>query len=129
MATGNLIVHTRAARGAVPVSGAAVTVYGGDEIGIARTDQNGSTPPIELEAPSLEGVSPETVPPFAVYRVDIAHPDFRPVTVTNLAVFSGIVTSLPVDMVPPRTAAEQTQPILINSAETGPTGSGEASCR
>lgn len=131
MPTGNLIVQTRAARGAMPVAGASVTVYCNDEAGIlrpcrtARTDLSGSTELIELEAPSLTGVSPESTPPFATYRVDIGHPDYRPVTVTDVAVFAGITTALPVNMTPPRSVAEQNQPIIINSTQTGPTGSGK----
>uniref|UniRef100_UPI003735B157 spore cortex-lytic protein n=1 Tax=Butyricicoccus sp. TaxID=2049021 RepID=UPI003735B157 len=108
MPTGTLIVQTRAARGALPVVGATVTVYCPDANGVLqpciteRTDMSGSTPPIELETPSLENTSPEAVPPFATYRVDIDHPDYRPVTVLDVAMFSGIPTTLPVVMTPPR---------------------------
>lgn len=130
MPTGTLIVQTRAAQGAIPVIGAVVTVYCPDAGGVLqpcvteRTNMSGSTPPIQLEAPSLENSSPEAVPPFASYRVDIDHPDYRPVTVLDVAIFSGITTNLPVVMTPPRTVEEQRQKIIINSAETGPTGSG-----
>lgn len=130
MPTGTLIVQTRAARGAIPVVGATVTVYCPDANGVLqpciteRTDMSGSTPPIELEAPSLENSSPYEVPPFSAYRIDIDHPDYRPVSVLNVAMFSGITTKLPVTMTPPRSVEEQRQKIIINSAEVGPTGSG-----
>uniref|UniRef100_UPI00373521D8 hypothetical protein n=1 Tax=Butyricicoccus sp. TaxID=2049021 RepID=UPI00373521D8 len=68
--------------------------------------------------------SPEAVPPFATYRVDIDHPDYRPVTVLDVAMFSGIPTTLPVVMTPPRSVEEQRKKLIINSAELGPTGSG-----
>lgn len=128
---GHLIVNTRAARNAVPVPGASITVYCVDDNGIMRpcqqerTDLNGQTPSIRLEAPSLEGTSPNETPPFATYRVDVEHPDFRPVTATDVAIFSGVTTSLPVNMVPPRTVSEQTQHIIISAPQTGPTGSGK----
>ena len=130
MPTGTLIVQTRAARGALPVVGATVTVYCPDANGVLqpciteRTDMSGSTPPIQLETPSLENASPEAVPPFATYRVDIDHPDYRPVTVLDVAMFSDIPTTPPVVMVPPRSVDEQRKKLIINSAELGPTGSG-----
>lgn len=133
MATGKLIVQTRAARGAMPVVGAAVTIFCPDASGTpqpcvsTRTNTSGSTEAIELEAPSLENVDPDSVPPFAAYRVDIDHPDYRPVTVTDVAVFSNILTTMPVTMVPPRSIEELNKRIVIRSPETGPSGSGSES--
>lgn len=133
MSTGNLIVQTRAARGAVPVVGAAVTIFCPDASGTlqpcvsVRTNTSGSTESIELEAPSLENMDSEEVPPHADYRVDIDHPDYRPVTITDVSVFSGVTTTLPVTMIPPRTLGELNKRIVIRSPETGPSGSGTES--
>lgn len=133
MPTGNLIVQTRTARGARPVPGAAVTVFQLDEnnklrtVVTERTNMSGSTPLIPLHAPSLEDISPEAVPPFATYGVNIDHPDFRPVTVSDLSIYSGVTTSVPVSMVPPRSLAELNDRIFIQSPETGPSGSGSES--
>lgn len=129
MSTGNLIIQTRAADDALPVTDAAVTVYMSDADGMlqpaadARTDRSGSSPVLPLSAPA-PGTDVQQIPPYALYRVDISHPGYRPVTVLDVAVFSGITTNLPITMVPPRTPEEQTKRIIINSAESGPTGSG-----
>lgn len=127
---GTLIVSTRAAHGAVPVVGAAITVYcmldGVEQpCQTVRTDISGQTAPIQLPAPSLEDADPDTPPPYTAYRVDIDHPQYRPVTVTDVALFSGVTTTLPVSMIPPRSVDELRSRIVINSSETGPTGSGK----
>lgn len=133
MSTGTLIVQTRTARGAQPVAGALITVFQLDAdhtlrtIVTERTNMSGSTPPIPLDAPSLENVSPEAVPPFASYGVNIDHPDFRPVTVSDISIYSGITTAVPVSMVPPRSPAELNDRIFIQSPATGPSGSGSES--
>lgn len=127
MPKGFLVIRTSAARGAVPVIGATVTVCPMDD-GLncirVRTDLSGKTEQIELDAPSLEGISPEQSPPYASYRVDIDHPEFRPVTVNGVPIFAGVTSTLPVILTPPRTVEQQTQRIIINSGETGPSGSG-----
>ncbi len=128
MPTGTLIVQPRAARGAVPIAGALVTIFCQDDdqtpCVAMRTDSSGSTASISLEAPSLIDHDSEVVPPFASYRVNIDHPDYRPVSVLDVAIFSGITTFLPVAMIPPRSIDELRKTIVINSTETGPSGSG-----
>lgn len=126
MATGILIVRTRAGRGAVPVVGAVVEIFAPDTdspIASVRTDLSGSTDEIPLPAPDRTDMSNTLAPPFTQYRVDIDHPDYRPVTVRDVAVFSDITTVLPVTMVPPRSLEELNKRIYISSAETGPNGS------
>lgn len=133
MPTGKLIVQTRAARGAVPVIGAAITVYCPGENNIlqpcvtVRTNTSGSTETIELDTPSLGNMDMSQVPPVASYRVDIDHPDYRPVTVTDVPVYTGITTTLPVTMIPPTSIEELNQRITIRNPKTGPTGSGTES--
>ena len=126
MATGILIVRTRAGRGAVPVVGASVDIFSPDTdspIASVRTDLSGSTDEIPLFAPDRGDMSNSLAPPFANYRVDIRHPDYRPVTVRDAAVFADITTVLPVTMVPPRSLDELNKPIIISATETGPNGS------
>lgn len=123
-----LIVQTRAARGAVPVAGAQITVFCADNdqtpCASVRTDSSGSTAPIALEAPALTEHDAETAPPFASYRVSIDHPDYRPVTVLDVAIFADLTTVLPVAMIPPRSIEELRKSIIIDSTEKGPSGSG-----
>lgn len=126
MATGILIVRTRAGRGAVPVVGAVVNIFASDSdspVASVRTDLSGSTDEIPLPAPDRGDMSNSLSPPFTNYRVDIDHPDYRPVTVRGVSVFSDITTVLPVSMVPPRSLEELNKRIIIDSTETGPTGS------
>ena len=129
MSTGNLIIQTRTANDALPVTGTAITVYTSDADGIVqpatrvRTDLSGASPVIQLPTPSLTD-DMQQVPPYAFYRVDIDHPGYRPITVLDVTIFSGITTTLPVTMVPPRSPDEQSKKIIINSTESGPAGSG-----
>lgn len=133
MPIGKLIVQTRAARDAIPVIGATVTVYCPDGDNIlqpcvtVRTNTSGFTEPIELEAPSLANMDMQEVPPVAFFRVDVDHPDYRPVTVTDVPVYAGITTTLPVTMIPPSSLEELNQRIIIRNPKTGPTGSGTES--
>ncbi len=125
--SGFLVIRASAARDAVPVIGASVTVCpmdDGSRCIRVRTDMSGRTEQIELDAPSLDGMSPAQSPPYASYRVDIDHPEYRPVTVNNVPIFAGVTSTLPVILTPPRTVEQQTQRIIINSGETGPSGSG-----
>lgn len=130
MSTGNLIVQTRAANDAIPVVDATITVYATDSDGIPRpvitkkTDISGSTPMMELSTPSLNNTTSQEIPPFAVYRIDIDHPDYLPVTVLDVAVFSDITTTLPITMTPPHSQDGKQKRIIIDSTELGPTGSG-----
>lgn len=133
MATGKIVVQTRTARSARPVVGALVTVFSLDDSGklniitTERTDLSGSTPAIEVETPSLDNSSPEAVPPFAKYNINIDHPAYRPVTVSDVSVYSGVTTTVPVPMTPPCTVHQQSERIYIQSPATGPSGSGTES--
>lgn len=133
MPIGKLIVQTRAARGAVPVIGARVTVYCSEGDNVLRpcvtvyTNTSGFTEPIELEAPSLANMDMQEIPPVAFFRVDVDHPDYRPVTVTDVPIYAGITTTLPVAMIPPSSLDELTQRIVIRNPKTGPSGSGTES--
>ncbi len=92
---------------AFPVSGAVVRIYeGGESISGAdfslRTDYDGITPTISLPAPakaySQYPNSPEQS--YAVYNVEATAPGFYSKKLTDVAVFSGVLTILPLEMVP-----------------------------
>lgn len=129
MPTGSLIVQTRAARNAMPVAGASVIVFVPDAAGDMQpmetvfTNLSGQTEKIMIAAPQTDEFSQEA-PPYTAVRVEIAHPNYRPVTVLQVAVFRDITTTLPVTMIPPRSIEELNARIVIDSAETGPSGSG-----
>ena len=104
---GALNVETRLAHSALPAPGALVRVYGVDELNRESehsriTGVDGSTGNIILPAPdsmlSLLPAAPER--PYALYDVKIVLDGFYDKTVNSVAVFSGITTILPVNMIP-----------------------------
>ena len=106
MGYGKLIVKAYMARDALPVEGALVRVEGIDE-GVGGdhhsrfTDADGITEEIELYAPprsySISPGSPEQ--PYSQYRVTVTKPGYYPKAVRGVAIFEGITTFLPVNMV------------------------------
>ena len=104
---GALNVKTFIAHDALPVSGALIRVYGVDELNreveYSRiTDEDGITGRITLPAPdssfSLEPGAPER--PYALYDVMIMADGFYDKSVSSVAVFAGVTTLLPVNMIP-----------------------------
>ncbi len=114
---GKLIIQTTTARDTLPVSGAVVTVsQSGQENGIppellysAVTDRSGRTPVFDLAAPPRSAsMQPGGPAPYARYAVQVEHPNFQPVSIVDVTVFDGIVSTLPVFLVP-RTESAQMQ--------------------
>lgn len=103
---GYLVVNAFMARDAIPVEGVLVRVTGAEEMnrGEARsefTDEDGVTPTIALAVPSVSySLSPGAAEkPYAVYNVVLYKPGFYTKSIYNVALFSGITTVLPVNMV------------------------------
>ena len=103
---GYLIVNVATARGAIPVGGAAVTVYDADSEGrpiVASviTDSSGKTPKLALAAPDRSiSMQPGTTKPYASYLVEIEKEGYYTVTNSGVPVFSGITSIQPVDLIP-----------------------------
>ena len=103
---GKLIVKAYMARDALPVEGALVRVEGIDE-GVSDdyhsrfTDADGITEEIELYAPPRRySASPGALEqPYSRYKVTVTKPGYYPKQVTGVAVFEGITSFLPVNMV------------------------------
>ncbi len=104
---GALNIKTYLAQDALPIPGALVRIYGVDELNreveYSRiTDIDGATGYISLPAPdaafSLEPGAAER--PYALYDVKIVLEGFYDKAVNNVAVFSGVTTLLPVNMIP-----------------------------
>lgn len=106
--TGILRVQVSTALGAYPVEGAVVTVSttaadpnGPTLLYTEVTDNGGMTPPMELEAPPRsESLTPGAVQPYALYTVEVVHPNFVPQAALNVAAFSGVSAVLPVQLTP-----------------------------
>jgi peptidoglycan hydrolase-like protein with peptidoglycan-binding domain len=79
-----------------PVAGATVTVSSvaapGTVIEQLTTDVSGLTPEIELPAPSIDySLAPSTVQPYSEYTINIASPNFIPVTIQNVEILPSVV--------------------------------------
>ena len=104
---GTLLVRTTTASGAYPVAGVNVSITGTSEIGkdvrfSVMTDENGTTQAILLPAPpralSLSPESAET--PYASYDVEIFKQGYYRKKLFDVAIFPGIASILPVNMIP-----------------------------
>lgn len=118
--TGQLTVSAFTANQLSPVVGATVTVStgGGDNrtvLDSSVTDRSGKSVTFTLPAPSASASQePTTLAPFAVYQVSISHPDFYDFIAENVQVFGGIVTQLPVNLIPlPELSNGETTKIVI----------------
>lgn len=102
--TGQLIVSVFTADQIYPVVGAQVNVTeeNSDEIlASSTTDRSGRTTLFTLPAPSASmSQEPTVAPPFAEYKVTITHPDFFEAVVENVQLFGGVITQLPVNLIP-----------------------------
>jgi len=104
---GKLVVRAFSAGGAIPISGATVIVRGAGEENrdvtySLITDIDGVTEEISLPAPdALYSQSPgATETPYGLYDVYVSAKDYYTKTVKNVAVFDGVRTTLPVNMIP-----------------------------
>lgn len=106
MSIGSLVVRTYLAEGALPVEGALVRVVSTDEGVVGEehsrfTDVDGVTPEITLPAPlkalSTAPGAPEQ--PYYTYRVTVTKDGYYPKSVEEVAVFEGVMTALPVNMI------------------------------
>ncbi len=118
--TGRLRVSAFTANQLSPVAGATVTVSTPDGenstvVDTSVTDRSGSSITFTLPAPNASfSQEPTTAAPFAVYQVSVSHPDFYQFIAENVQVFGGIVTQLPVNLIPlPELPNGETTKIII----------------
>ena len=103
---GYLIVNVSTARGAIPLSGASVTVFdssveGNPLVTSVSTDTSGKTTKIALATPDrAESESPGAKKPFATYMVQVSHEGYYTVTNNGVPVFDGVTSIQPVEMIP-----------------------------
>ena len=104
---GILLVRTTTASGAYPVSGVNVSISGSSDIGhdiriSVLSDESGITQPILLPTPprslSLSPDSSEEA--FSRYDVEIYKEGYYRKKLYDVAVFSGITSVLPINMIP-----------------------------
>lgn len=103
---GYLIVNVVTARGAIPLAGAAVTIYDGETEGkpiitVLYTDSGGKTERYALPAPSRDiSLQPGNSKPYATYMIQVDMEGFYPVANNGVPVFDGVTSIQPVEMVP-----------------------------
>ena len=104
---GYLTVRVSTAGGAIPLEGVAVNVRGGnvdesDIIYALVTNSDGLTPTVSLATPPRSAsTSPQnSVPPYAVYNVDVYAEGYAPAFFHNVPVFSGINSVQPAVLLP-----------------------------
>ena len=118
---GIIVVRATTASGAYPVPGVNVIISGTSGIGSdvrfsLVTDENGATQPILLPAPPRAlSLSPDnTEDAYAKYDVEIFKEGYYRKKLFDIAMFSGITSILPINMIP-------TTP--YNTSENAPQGS------
>ena len=110
MAYGTLISRVRTSDADLPIENAAVAYYkaapGGVKrlVGLRMTDRSGATQPISLNAPdasaSLQPDAAGDPEPYGVVDIVADHPDYNRVTVRQVQVFDGILTTQEIFLVP-----------------------------
>ena len=104
---GIMIVRTTTASGAYPVENVSVSIFGSPDGGSDTrisifTDENGVTQPILLPAPprALSLFPESTEEAYAKYDVEIFKEGYYRKKFFDVAIFSGITSVLPVNMIP-----------------------------
>lgn len=103
---GYLVVNVSTARGAIPLSGATVSVMYDEEdntsiFTVTTTGNDGKTDKLELPAPSRSlSEVPGNKKPYATYTVSVEKDGYYTVTDVSVPVFSGITSIQPVEMLP-----------------------------
>ncbi len=104
---GTLSVITTSANSSLPIEGTLVRISGIQEENSfidysVVTDIDGISERVSLPAPSksfsLSPGAPEV--PYGLYRIEVRNQGFFTKIIENVPVFSGINTSLPVNMIP-----------------------------
>ena len=105
-ATGYLIVKVSTARGAIPLSDAAVNIRGGSESNSGvlfslTTNSDGQTPKVSLPTPELYySESPNNPIPYALYNIDVFKEGYVPTYFNNVPVFPSVISVQPAVMLP-----------------------------
>ncbi len=107
--TGFLVVKVFTGNGAIPLSGATVTVRNnepnseesGNVITTLFTDRSGNTEKIALPAPSrLLSQSPGNLLPFSTYNIEVFLDRYQSATFQSVPIFDSILSIQPVELIP-----------------------------
>ena len=104
---GYIKIRAYTASEAYPVEGAIIRIVGTEEGSFGEdysivTGRDGTTAPLELSAPkkslSLSPNQPE--PAYSTYEIYASHPGYYSIKLSNVAVFSGITSIIPLEFIP-----------------------------
>ena len=104
--SGQLVVSAFTASQTYPVVGASVSVTAEngtspDYNQSSDTDRSGRSIVFTLPAPSASmSQTPTSAIPFSEYTVRVSHPQYFDAVIENVQIFDGILTQLPVGLVP-----------------------------
>lgn len=104
--TGSLIVYVLDAGGALPISGARITIYnagdlGGDPVAQLISGENGKTEVIYLPTPQVSVTDlPERPGIFALYDILVELEGYYNVISRNIPVYPQVLSIQPIYMVP-----------------------------
>ncbi|MBQ8371950.1 MAG: hypothetical protein IJX38_03315 [Clostridia bacterium] len=105
--SGALMVRVYIADEAVPIEGAVVRISGAEESNAEvqhslLTDSDGVTPTVSLPTPPKSGSLAPNSPTaaYAIYDVIVGADGFYTKRIRSVAVFSGVLAVLPVNMIP-----------------------------
>lgn len=121
---GYLIVRVSTARGAIPLSGAAVNIRGGSDTegGILHslvTDADGRTNRVALPTPQKSASqTPDNGIPYAMYRVDVFRDGYIPISFENVPVFPSVLSVQPAVLVPENGSGSIHSPGTVVESET-----------
>lgn len=121
--TGKLIISVRTANGSIPVEGANVTVRSFDEgessvIAVLKTDNSGNTPLIEIGTPSSDiSTSPGNGKGYTSVIIEVDKDGFIPMEFIGGAIFPGITTVQPVNLMPESEYNGDYDKIILNESE------------
>lgn len=103
---GYLIIKVSTARGAIPLSGASVTIRGGEKdisgvLFSLLSNRDGQTEKVELPAPNRNlSEEPGNIKPYATYSVDVFKEGYSPLFFEQVAVFPSVLSIQPAVMIP-----------------------------
>lgn len=111
--SGQLIFRVTTGKGAIPLSGARVTIWNrrpdlgtdrGNTVAVLTTDRDGRTDPISLPAPakglSLAPSGNDARAPFACYDAEVLLDGYYTMSYVCIPVFDGITSIQPADLIP-----------------------------
>lgn len=120
---GGLIVQVTQANEAQPIANANVTVSKTTENGemllnVLKTNRNGKTPKIYLDAPPQENSqSPSDLPKFNNYNIRVDYPGFYTFEGLDVPVFAGQTSIQPVALLPLPEGVENGKRITVVERE------------